>query len=152
MCDLSLFWSYGYFVWLILLLGSAIIVFPDLPARCLIVSRPFRPAFPLRCALLAQRLRSVRLVSRFFVRRLFRVSVPSVASPVSYPRFRPFRSVSRFVVRRSLVLPAPSASFPISSFFVHPVLFRRLPFFLFSLTLLTSTLDALSTLLLTFTE
>ena len=52
------------------------------------------------------------------MRRLFRVSVPSVASPVSYPRFRPFRSVRRFVVRRLPVRHAPSVSSPVSSRFV----------------------------------
>ena len=116
---------------------------PDLPVRCVIVSRPFRPAFPFRCVLLAQRLRSVRLVSRYFVRRSFSVSVPSVASPVYHPRFRQFRSVPCCVARRSPVLPAPSASFPVTSCLVHPVPFPRLPVFLFSLTLLSSTLDAL---------
>ena len=128
-----------------MLLWSASIVVPDLPACCLIFSRPLCPAFPFRCALFAQRLRSVRLVSRFFVRRSFSVAVSSVASPVSYPHFCQFRSVSCCFARRSLVLPAPSTSFPAWSCYVHPVLFPRLPVFLFSLTSLSSTLDALST-------
>ena len=83
---------------------------PDLPARCVIVSRLFRPAFLFRCALLAQRSRSVRLVSRSscvarsafpsrplrrpFTTRVFASSVPfPVALRVVRPSFpsRPLR-------------------------------------------------------------
>ena len=76
----------------------------DLPARCVIVSSPFRPAFPFLCALLAQRLRSVRLISscvarsafpsrplrRPFTTRVFASSVPfSVALRAVLPYFPP---------------------------------------------------------------
>ena len=92
------------FVWLSLLLWSASIVVLDLPARCVIVSRPFRPAFPFRCALRDQRLRSARLVSscvarsafpsrplrRPFTTRVFASSVPfSVALRAARPSFPP---------------------------------------------------------------
>ena len=72
----------------------------DLPARCVIVSRPFRPAFPFRCALLAQCLRSARLVSSCVARSAFpsrplrrpfttRVFASSVPFPVALRAVRP---------------------------------------------------------------
>ena len=73
------------------------------PARCLTGSRPFLLVFPIRCALLAQRLHSVRLACRFFALRSFRVSVPSLASPVSY---RVFASSVPFPVELCAVRPS----------------------------------------------
>ena len=57
---------------------------PDIPARCFFPDRrPFLPAFPFRCALLAQHFRSNRPFTRRVVSLSPDISVPSVLFPVS---------------------------------------------------------------------
>ena len=107
-----------------LLLWSASIVVPNRPARCFILFRLFLPAFPFRCALLAQRLRSVRLVfscvAQFAfptrsLRRpvhvhLFASSIPFLVSSCAVrPSPPPVRFVFSFVVLRTPGLPLPVA-------------------------------------------
>ena len=102
-CDLSLFWSYGYFVWLSLLLWSASIVLPAsslvayrLPPVLSRLSVPSRATFPpVRTVFPFRRAPSVR---RFC---LARTVFPLRHAP-SARRFRPVRTV--FPFRR-----APSA-------------------------------------------
>ena len=105
-------------MWLSLLLWSASIVLPELPAHCLIVSRLI--VFSFRCTILAQRLRSNRPFFRRVVSPFTDNAVPSVSSPVSSCVARsafPSRLLRRLFPTR---VSARSIPFSVSLCAIHP--------------------------------